>query len=102
MCTNSTMCTKLISLLLGVAESGATWDTWLPMLVLLVGAVTTMLCRERARRQTYREVLKAMPPGTYLSDQTQRRSRLEVSRLPESTPSRLHVVRQTIEGVVDD
>lgn len=96
------MSIKLISLLLRVAESGATWGVWLPVLTLLAGGGTIMLCRERARRETYREVLKAMPPGTYLLDQTQRRSRLEVIRLPEPTPSRVQVVRRTIEGIADD
>lgn len=75
------MSTELIKLLMSAVESGATWMTWLAVLALLAGVGTIMICRERARRQTYREILETIQPGTYLSDQTPHRSRITVVRL---------------------
>lgn len=91
------MSTKLITFLLRVVESSATWTSWLTALALLLSAGTIMLCRERARRQTYREILEIIRPGTCLSDQTRRRSRLTVVRLLEPPP-RASISRQMIEG----
>jgi hypothetical protein len=93
------MSTELITLILKLVESGATWTTWLAVLALLMGAGAIMVCRERARCRTYREILGIIRPGTSILDQTKRRSRLSVISLPESPSSRVHGLDQ-IEGNV--
>lgn len=92
------MGTKLITLILRVVEAGDIWMSWLTVLTFCVVAGTIILCRERARRQTYKEVLKIIRPGTYFSDQTKRRSRLTVVCIPGSASPQVSVTRQTIEG----
>ena len=91
------MSTELIKLILGIVGSGVAWTTWLAVGILIACVGTIMVWREHARRQTYREILNAIHPGTYLSDQTQSRSRLTVVRLPEQAP-RVAALRQVVEG----